>query len=187
MSAIFLSAGIPNDPDYANSADPMLIREAVVALVCVASLRGDLVFGGHPAISPLVEHAARSLGTLNRIFIFQSDHYRAVVPTAALAFPNLRWTRDGGTAAGSLTTMRTEMVAFRKYDAAVFIGGQNGLEEEFHLFRASNPTAQVLPIASTGGYTATLFGRNVGPANQATRDALANQIRYRALFRKILY
>jgi SLOG cluster3 family len=37
------------------------------------------------------------------------------------------------------------------YQAGVLIGGMEGVEEEFALFKQSYPKAAVLPIASTGG------------------------------------
>jgi hypothetical protein len=56
---IFLSASIPDRDPYVRDSDPLAIREAVLALVAVTVRERRLVFGGHPAISPLVEHAAQ--------------------------------------------------------------------------------------------------------------------------------
>jgi hypothetical protein len=57
MKAIFLSASIPNREPFVHYFDAIAIREAVLALVSLCVRKTDLVFGGHPAISPLVEHA----------------------------------------------------------------------------------------------------------------------------------
>src|SRR5262249_798834 len=62
--AIFLSAGVPDDPGrgaYIETADPIATRDAerVASAVVLASPRA-LVFGGHPAISPLVAQIADS-------------------------------------------------------------------------------------------------------------------------------
>ena len=68
---VFLSASIPikgRDPFYSDFEERSAfyrrnIREAVLALVGVCyELDLDLVFGGHPAITPLVHRAAKSLG-----------------------------------------------------------------------------------------------------------------------------
>jgi hypothetical protein len=87
---IFLSASIPDRDPYVRDADPIAIREAVLALVAVTVRERHLVFGGHPAISPLVEHAASSLNAVDNVDIFQSEWFRAVIPPEARAFQNLK-------------------------------------------------------------------------------------------------
>jgi hypothetical protein len=47
--------------------------------------------------------------------------------------------------------MRRQMLSRTDLIAAVFIGGMSGVEIEHDIFRAHNPHAKVLPIASTGG------------------------------------
>ena len=55
---VFLSASVPlpnRDASFFQTADVVAIREAIKALVLVLlEKNGDLVFGGHPAITPLV-------------------------------------------------------------------------------------------------------------------------------------
>ena len=55
---IFLSASVPlpgRDKRFIETADVVGIREAVKGLVHVIMERGDhLIFGGHPAITPMV-------------------------------------------------------------------------------------------------------------------------------------
>jgi len=57
LAPVFLSASVP-DPSrhaaYFQTARPARIREAVTQLARVVLPHGLLVFGGHPAISPLV-------------------------------------------------------------------------------------------------------------------------------------
>jgi hypothetical protein len=52
--------------------------------------------------------------------------------------------------------MRQTMFREHEFDAAVFIGGMNGILDEYALFHALQPTAKVLPVFSTGGAAATL-------------------------------
>ena len=55
--AIFLSAGVPDPkrgPEYAATADTVAICAAVSALVHVALGRRLLVWGGQPAITPMI-------------------------------------------------------------------------------------------------------------------------------------
>jgi hypothetical protein len=52
--------------------------------------------------------------------------------------------------AGSLLRMRTEMLSRGALSAAVFIGGMEGVEEEFTMFRQFHPNARVLsPLFET--------------------------------------
>ena len=43
------------------------------------------------------------------------------------------------------------MLSRTDLDAAVFIGGMDGSEEEFKIFKNFHPNAKVLPVAATGG------------------------------------
>src|SRR5260370_17633659 len=89
--AIFLSASVPFREPFVSECDPVAIREAVLALVAVTVRERPLVFGGHPAISPLVEHAARSLGALKNVHIYQSRFFEDRIPEVARKFENLHW------------------------------------------------------------------------------------------------
>ena len=63
--AIFLSASVPDPrrgPEYAQTADTVAITAAVSALVHVLLGRRLLVWGGHPAITPMVWGVAQGLG-----------------------------------------------------------------------------------------------------------------------------
>lgn len=186
MTAIFLSASVPDRKPFNADCDPLLVREAVLSLVSVATPKSELVFGGHPAISPLVEHAARSIGTLENVHIFQSDYFVQAIPAVAKQFQNLHMTSAGHNRDNSLTLMRNQMLAFREYQAAVLIGGMKGLYEELDLFQSMHPTARVIPIASTGGVAKTLFDDGIGPAGQPDRHDLESSLRYRSLFRRLL-
>ena len=186
MRAIFLSASVPYREPFVNYFDAIAIREAVLALVSLCVRERELVFGGHPAISPLVEHAARSLGALERVHIFQSNFFKNHVPAVARAFPNLHWTRRGKDATTSLTTMRKQMIGFRDYGAAVFIGGMEGLFEEMEVFKNVHPDVPVIPIASTGGAARDLLERGEGPRDPKIIHSLKEENRYRKLLSDLL-
>ncbi len=47
--------------------------------------------------------------------------------------------------------MREQMFSNVDFTTAVFIGGMEGIIEEFELLRRLRPKAKLLPIASTGG------------------------------------
>jgi hypothetical protein len=184
---IFLSASIPNrDLDH-YPPEPDLIRQAILALVAVSIPRRLLVFGGHPAISPLVEHAARSLKAVNKVHIYQSRLFQAVIPPEAKKLQNLHWTKvvrrssTAETRRASLTEMRKKMIKSMPFGAAVFIGGMDGVEEEWELFGQYFPDAPRIPVASTKGAAMLLWRVH----SRAEQD-LNNELRYRTLFRKYL-
>lgn len=183
---IFLSASIPNREPYVNYSDPMAIREAILALVAVSIRDRELVFGGHPAISPLVEHAARTLNAADHVHIFQSRWFEKQIPPEAQQFNNFHWTSSGNDKPDSLQKMRIEMIQFKPYCAAVFIGGMEGVEDECRLFKQHCPGKLVLPIASTQGAALDLWKASEGPTDQKTRSVLEADKRYRRLFRRLL-
>jgi hypothetical protein len=183
---IFLSSSIPDRDPYVGTADPIAIREAILALVAVVVPQRRLVFGGHPAITPLVYHAAVSLDAVDNVDIFQTEWFRGKTPPEAQAFSCLKWTTAGGDEAASLEIMRREMIESQPFCAAVFIGGMEGIPDECRMFKAYHPNAVLLPIASTGGATRELWDAGEGPQDPNIREALLHDKKYRPLLRKLL-
>src|SRR3954447_11345320 len=83
--AIFLSAGVP-DPtrgaEYAQTADTVAITAAVSALVHVTLGRRLLVWGGQPAITPMIWVIAEGLGIEygGWVKLYQSKHFKDEYP-----------------------------------------------------------------------------------------------------------
>ena len=157
----FLSASIPIEGRKPFDQDVQIkrIRDAVLALVTVCKDRDmELTFGGHPAISPLVHHAAESLGVIENICIYQSEFYRRFVPEAALKFPRLIWTPAGHDDLSSQALMRAEMLDPGRwhYRHAFFIGGMEGIPIEAGLFFKNFPGAPMIALRETGGATRLL-------------------------------
>ena len=180
------SAGHLGDTEPPERIERHRIRESVIALVGVCRELGyDLVFGGHPAITPLVHHAAKSLGYDDSIgdhhpdqwnvVIFQALYFKDKFPADVQTFLNQRHRLFHGTPVvpterdpdetekhfkdrerrDNISAMRDEMIDHwpGHYVAGVFIGGMDGILDEFSRFRQSHPHALVLPISSTGGAT----------------------------------
>jgi SLOG-like protein len=196
MSQVFLSASIPipGRKPFDRDIEVKRIRDSVLALVEVCRDRElTLTFGGHPAISPLVHHAADSLGVTERVTIFQSEFYRNLVPEAALKFPNLIWTPPGQDKDSSLAIMREAMLnpRERQYDVAVFIGGMEGIFDEARRFHATYPGKPMIPLQLTGGASRMVvdeLGNEPGvhwriPSDE--QDA-TSMLRYRRLLNDLL-
>lgn len=155
--AIFLSAGVPDPrrgPQYAKTADTVAIAAAVSALVHVTLGRRLLVWGGQPAITPMIWVVAEGLGIdyASWVRLYQSKHFVDKYPEDNQRFQNVIYTEDiNHDREQSLRHMRERMFSDFNYTAAVFIGGMGGIVQEFDLLQQMQPQATLLPVISTGG------------------------------------
>ncbi|MGF6505868.1 hypothetical protein [Paraburkholderia sp. 32] len=155
--AIFLSAGVPDPrrgPEFAATADTVAITAAVSALVHVTLGRRLLIWGGQPAITPMIWVVAESLGVDYAAWVrlYQSSHFRDEYPEDNERFSNVVYTEDiEGDRNRSLLHMRERIFGENQFDAAVFIGGMGGIVDEFHLLQQVQPLVQMIPVATTGG------------------------------------
>ncbi|WP_041855989.1 hypothetical protein [Candidatus Korobacter versatilis] len=187
MACIFLSASIPlpgDDARYRNTADIIAIRDSIRALVSVVAPSGQIVFGGHPAITPLIRLLVRGMtpDVNQHITLYQSAFFRRVFPPEAAEFERIRIVESiDMDERESLRVMREAMIAGHDYDAGVFVGGMDGVELEFEIFRRRHPNKPAYPIASTGAAARMLF-------NEHARDhvELLTDLRYLSLFRRLL-
>lgn len=187
MIRLFLSASVPlpnRNPKYLETADVLAIRDAVKALVTGVLDQGEIAFGGHPAITPLIALLMRGMPTetKRRVIIFQSTFFEKEFLDENDEFIDLRLTPAvRGDRAESLRLMRHAMITSIPYDAAVFVGGMEGVHEEYHAFRAAHPHAPCFPIASTGAAALELYNNGI-----ERRPDLMLELTYPTLFRKLL-
>jgi hypothetical protein len=198
--SIFLSASVPR-PGWAAAWRPdskdcgeaddrrvpdaqFEIEQAVVSLArAVFAAGGQLVFGGHPTISPLVATVAGEYRTFPRgeageeaarppVLIYQSEAFREYAPEATLLMfrtgvANVRWTpaengeefkpgMPGPLCPLSLEAMRDRMIAESRPDAMVCIGGMAGIFDEVSLFTEQRRGRPVYALRATGGASAIL-------------------------------
>ena len=181
---ILLSASVPSkqrDEKYLKIKNAQIqIEEAVISLSRnIFQAGGQVIFGGDPSISPLVQMVASEY-SINRdienhmrnekeakpINIFQSKAYENYIPKETFALLSLGYAEifwidaiqgekfnpkiNEEQCKKSLNHMRREMIK-RNIDAFVCIGGMEGVEEEFNLFRECNPEKPVYILKSTGG------------------------------------
>ncbi len=167
-AAIFLSASVPDpnrSPKYFSTADPLAIGAAVSGLVYVTLGRRLLVWGGHPAITPMIWAAASDIGVDYGawVHLYQSLLFKDDFPAENTRFQNVSYVGAvSNDRSASLAEMRRRMLNDYQYQAGVFIGGMEGIEEEFALFRQVHPTAPILPIASTGGAALLIYQHTTG-------------------------
>ena len=92
--AIFLSASVPDpkrSPQHAKTADTVAITSAVGALVYVTLGRRRLVWGGHPAITPMIWVVAESMGVDygKWVKLYQSKFFKEDFPEDNEQFRNV--------------------------------------------------------------------------------------------------
>ena len=187
MPRIFLSAGIPlpdHDARYQATADIIAIRDSIRALVSVVIPTGSIVFGGHPAITPLIRLLVRGMtaDVRRHVILFQSRFYEQRFPPEVAEFEDVRFVNAvGGDEVASLREMRRAMINSQTFDAGIFLGGMDGVEREYEIFREIHPGKPAFPIASTGAAAQILF-------NEYARDQveLLTDLRYLSLFRRLL-
>jgi hypothetical protein len=161
--AIFLSASVPDPngaPKYFRTADPLAIGAAVSGLVYITLGRRLSVWGGHPAITPMIWAAANDIGVdyATWVHLYQSRFFEDDFPAENAHFQNVTYVDAiANDRNASLIEMRQRMLKDYQYQAGVFIGGMKGIEDEFDLFRQLHPTATIVPIASTGGAALLIY------------------------------
>lgn len=156
MGAIFLSASVPvpGRGNFHETADVVLIRAAVSALITVVLGRRLLVWGGHPAVTPMIWATAEDLKVDYgaAVHLYQSRFFEEDFPEENKRFANVTNVESTpNDLAASLKTMRFQMLSNHQFEAAVLIGGMDGVWDEFRIFQMLQPNALVLPVASAGG------------------------------------
>lgn len=190
IGPIFLSASVPDqkrDPRYYDSADVIAIRDATRALATVVLPYSSLVWGGHPAITPMIRIIAESLGVnvQERVTLYQSRYFEEMFPDDNRAFARVVLTPNvDGDRTKSLRAMRHTMLDKKNhhFHAGVFIGGMEGVEDEFAMFSELQPEAIRLPVASTGAAALIIYNRIA----DKYPSELLNDLGYISLFRRLL-
>lgn len=186
---IFLSAGVPTmdrPQKYYDTADVIAIRDSVIALAStVLAAKGfHLIWGGQPAITPLIALVLEryKLKMTNRVTLYQSYEYEEFFPKENTNVGNIVYTEKMENPEASLLLMRQKMIGENDFVAAVFIGGMEGIEKEYDLFKEYHPNAPCLPIASTGAAAKILYDEHPGEFD----ERLLSELSYTSLFKELL-
>lgn len=187
---IFLSASIPlpeRDPRFIETADIIAIRDSVIAFVTTVLPFHRIIWGGHPSITPLIYYVMQklNLNIQDRVTLYQSRFFEKFFPEDNNQFNNVILTDAvENDREKSLAHMRERMLSESQFSAAVFIGGMEGIELEYNMFREIQPHALLLPIASTGAATKMVYD-NLLP-DQYKNERLVKEYGYMSLFQKLL-
>lgn len=156
MKAIFLSASVPVNGrgTFFQTAEPFLIQLAVREFLTLALGRRRIIWGGHPAITPMVWAVCEDLGVdySDAVVLYQSRYFEEQFPEENKHFVNVKYIDAvGEDKDASLLDMRRAMLSRPDLEAAVFIGGMEGIFAEHALFRQLRPAARVLAVPAPGG------------------------------------
>ncbi len=187
LNRVFLSASIPypdRDKKFYDTADVVSIRDAVRALATVVIPKAHLVWGGHPSITPLIRFVmARMNADLKKhITLYQSLFFEDKFPTDNFAFENIVLTEKKNTRNESLELMRSKLINENDFKVGIFIGGMEGINDEYEMLIEKHPKTLILPLASTGGASRILYNK-IKPQLDIR---LANDYAYMALFKDLL-
>lgn len=196
LKHIFLSASIPSperDAKYYETADMIGIRDAVRALATTILPHARLVWGGHPSITPLIREVLERVGISSceiekHVTLYQSAFFEGMFPpdnecVEHIILTQVRFSQGVKDRKASLTEMREQMLApAHNYVAGIFIGGMEGVEIEYELFKEHHADALLLPMASTGGAALEIYNRN----RESFDIRLKNDFDYRTLFSELL-
>ena len=188
LKYIFLSASIPipsrDEEKYLNTADVIAIRDAVIALASVALPKFHLVWGGHPSITPLIANVLTHSDTSakDNVTLYQSKQYEGVFPIENREIGLIVYTEKGKDDRESIHIMRKQMLCDYSFVAGIFIGGMNGVEEEYQMFKEYHPKALLIPVASTGAAAKIIFEKEKARFDPRLETDLA----YFFLFKNLL-
>lgn len=189
LKNIFLSASIPlleRDAKYIETADIIAIRDAVIALTTVVLPHHRIIWGGHPSITPLIYYVMEKLkiNIQEHVMLYQSLWFEDKFPEDNNKFENVIYTEKKKDIPSSIQHMRLRMFSEHQFAAAVFIGGMNGIEDEFKMFTEIHPNALKIPIASTGAASKIVYD-NMLSSNYKNKR-LEKDYGYMSLFQEFL-
>lgn len=184
---IFLSASIPiegRDEKYFKTADVIAIRDSVLALASVALPKYKLIWGGHPSITPLIANILQHLGfdIQSSVTLYQSMYFEKIFPLENESVAHIIKTENLGERTSSMEEMRKRMLGDNEFYAGIFIGGMEGVEDEYEMFTQMHPEAKVFPIASTGAAAKIIYDKYFVDLE----SRLCTNLAYSSLFKDLL-
>jgi hypothetical protein len=189
LKNVFLSASVPlkdRDPQYYETADIIAIRDSVIALASVILPKHRLIWGGHPSITPLIYYVMEkmNLNIQEHLTIYQSRFFEKFFPKDNNRFENVILTDNLGEKDSSILHMRQRMFSENGFVAATFIGGMEGIEDEFNMFKSIHKDSLLLPVASTGAASKIVYDYYL--ADQFKNERLVIDYGYMSLFQELL-
>lgn len=196
-ASVLVSASIPDDQRWDGEYDAYAITDAVVAATRAVLTGGlQVLTAAHPTIAPLILQVADSFPSRpdeeTRVVLYQSRLFEEEIPEATLEmmsrpYVRVEWTDavGGETTAPdrrgrSLELMRSQMLTNESVLAAIFVGGMQGIADEFEMVGALEPRARRYAVGTAGGEAARL------PNPDALAEVLARSDLYPWLMAQVV-
>lgn len=175
LKNIFLSASIPlpnRNAKFIETADVVAIRDAVIALATTVLPSHRLIWGGHPSITPLINYVMQKQkhDIQKHVLLYQSKFFEKYYPEDNNKFENIIQTPVHGDIESSKRLMRELMFGQNKFVAGVFIGGMEGINDEYVMFKEFHPNAITIPLGSTGAASKILYDNMINPNTRFLND-----------------
>jgi hypothetical protein len=167
---VLLSASFPSGErgEAFRPYDPGSISDAIVAIARgVLTAGGSLVFGGHPTVTPLVLLIAGEAGVTRRVVAYQSRLFEHQITPETRALEHsgvgeIRWVEAPGRGQtgrldASLADLRRRMLVETEPVAGFFVGGMEGIVDEWTLASELQPLMLRMPLGRPGGAAARLL------------------------------
>lgn len=129
---------------------------------------------------------AGELNVSAMVHVYQSRWFKEDITAETLRLEQLglgvvHWTEEGSTVDESLTELRRVMLTEWKFQGAVFVGGMQGVIDEFRMYRELWPNSIALAMSAPGGASRLLVDDGHGVLPPSLRE-LANSDRYPEVF-----
>ena len=124
------------------------------------------------------------LNIQEHVSLYQSRFFEHLFLKDNNKFENVMHTENLGDIHSSIQHMRLRMFLENNFAAGIFIGGMDGIEVEYKMFKEHHPEALILPIASTGAATKIVYD-NLFP-EEMKNDRFVKDYGYMSLFQKFL-
>lgn len=193
---VFLSASIPDPDRWSGDYDAYEITDAVVAITkAVLAASGRVVCAAHPTIAPLLVTVANDFPRADRphVVVYQSRLFEDRIPDEIdeLAKPGVGdvvWTdaapgeSPDGERHKSLEILRQRMLDESDPAAAIFVGGMEGILDEFEMFLERYPDRPTYAFGKPGGEAREVLER----IDSELKKDLAGSDVYPALMRHVI-
>lgn len=187
---VFLSASLPAELAGTSRAQSLFDFLAIFVSGLFAS-NGNIIFGGHPSITPIIYRLAVNYGTLApKISLFQLARFRYDAPSEVMdknIFQEVNWIGsekdDNESLQKSLDEMRMRMVS--QAQAGVFLGGNTtgyygnkpGIIAEYEHFLNQHSNGPAYLIGLLGGGTLNLIKANEDSGMMEPNSLNTNELR----------
>lgn len=182
--SVFVSASIPDPDRWTGEFDPSQIRDAIVSMSReVLAAGGRIVTAAHPTVAPMLLYVAAEVvdGSPQRppVSVYQSGLFELILPAETQRFRESGLcdfkfveavageTAEPSNRSKSLRRMRREMLEETQPNAAIFVGGMEGIREEWQQVSELVPSCLRYAFGRPGGEAATLRAR---PASALSRQ-----------------